>query len=131
MSLHIYIDTIPHAEQRYPTVGDYWETTLRAGTKTREVRISEMGNADYEFLVSIHEQIEQHLCEKRGVTEASITSFDMEFEAKRTPESLDEPGDDLKAPYHKEHVFATWIERLVAQELGVNWDTYNDKVNSL
>jgi hypothetical protein len=128
--LHIYIDTIPHKDQRYPTCGDYWEVTIEDKPVT-EVRISELPERDYEFLVAIHELVELHLCSKRGVNIEDIDRFDKAFEASRTPESFDEPGDDLKAPYHKEHVFATWIERLVAQELGVNWDTYNNAVNNL
>lgn len=131
VSLHIYIDTIPHAEQRYPTVGDYWHPKLSGGTETTQVRVSDMGNTDYEFLVAIHELVELHLCKKRGISVEAIDKFDIAFEASRKPESFDEPGDDLSAPYHKEHVFATWIERLVAQEMGVNWDTYNEVVNSL
>jgi hypothetical protein len=131
VALHIYIDTIPHAEQRYPTVGDYWNELLPGGTPKTEVRISDMANEDYEFLVALHELVEQHLCKMRGISVETIDAFDIQFEAVRQPESFDEPGDALNAPYHKEHVFATWIERLVAHEMGVDWDAYNNIVNSL
>ena len=131
MGLHIYIDTIPHAEQRYPTVGDYWEDALVSGETKREVRVSDMSNEDYEFLVAIHEQIEQHLCKKRGISEQSITDFDVKFENSRTSESLAEPGNHPDAPYHKEHVFATEIERRLAEELGIDWATYDKFVDSL
>jgi hypothetical protein len=167
MSLHIYIDTILHNEQRYPTVGDYWESQLTAPSQSvlvvksslvvessarsaetrettttdssiqegvvevRRIKVSEMGNSDYEFLVAIHEAIEQHLCKKRGISEEAITAFDTQFEASRAAENVDEPGNDLKAPYHKEHLFSTWIERLVAKELGIDWDVYDNVVNSL
>lgn len=129
--LHIYIDTIPHAEQRYPTVGDYWHPTLVGGTKTTEIRISEMPSDDFEFLVAMHELVEMWLCKKRGITVEAIDKFDIAFEASRPEGNTDEPGDDLKAPYHKEHVFATWIERLIAHELSVNLDEYNNAVNAL
>jgi hypothetical protein len=36
----------------------------------------------------------------------------------------EEPGDDLRAPYHCEHVFATKVERMLAREMGVDWDAY-------
>ena len=39
---------------------------------------------------------------------------------------LDEPGDTLQAPYHKEHMFAEKIERSVADELGVDWKEYSE-----
>ncbi len=132
MSLHIYIDTIPHSEQRYPTVGDYWHTSNKScGYKKIEVRVSNMENPDYEFLVAIHELIEAYLTKKRGITEELITDFDIKFEESRTPESTDEPGDHPNAPYRKEHFFATTIERLAAAELGVDWMAYSAKINSL
>jgi hypothetical protein len=130
--LHIYIDTIPHDEQRYPTVGDYWHPVLPGGTMTTEIKVSDMGNPDYEFLVALHEQIEAHLCMKRGISDEAITSFDIKFENERTDNMLfDEPGNSKDAPYHKEHVFATSIEKLVAAEIGVSWDDYDTAVNSL
>jgi hypothetical protein len=54
----------------------------------------------------------------------------MAYEAKRKPGDTSEPGDDAKAPYHREHVFATKIERLLAVELGVNWRDYDREVSS-
>jgi hypothetical protein len=41
-----------------------------------------------------------------------------------------EPGDDPRAPYHKQHVFAENIERLLAAELGVDWSAYDKEVSS-
>lgn len=132
MALHIYIDTIPHAEHRYPTVGDYWRVKNSAfGLERLEVRVSALGNEDYEFLVAIHELIEEHLTRKRGISEASITAFDVAFEAVRTTDSIDEPGDHPDAPYRYEHFFATSIERLIAAELGVDWMAYSAKIESL
>ncbi len=133
MALHIYIDTIPHSEQRYSTVGDYWWPPVqRTGmTERLEVRVSDMGNEDYEFLVAIHELIEAHLTRMRGISEDEITAFDVAFEAARTTDSIDEPGDHPDAPYRYEHFFATSIERLIAAELGVDWMAYSAKIESL
>jgi hypothetical protein len=130
--LHIYIDTIPHVEQRYPTVGDYWvQPGLDTFPTRHEIRVSEMQDRDYEFLVALHELVEMYLCEKRGISEESITQFDKDFESKRAKGNVDEPGNSLAAPYHAEHIFATTIEQLVAAELGVNWDDYDKTVNEL
>lgn len=119
--------TIPHAEQRYPTVGD-WSV---APDGTRTFSVSDMGNKDFEFLVLIHEMIEQHLCEKRGISADRVDEFDTIYEKTRPDGDTSEPGDDPLAPYYREHQMATAIERLLAVELQVDWNEYNDKVNSL
>jgi hypothetical protein len=124
----VEILTIPYAEQRYPTCGDYWHDIH--GT---HYRINDMGNEDYEFLVSIHEQIEQHLTKRRGLTEPEIMAFDVMWEKEREAgqhEENEEPGHDTRAPYHKEHVLAETIERLLAVEMGISWPKYEFSVNA-
>jgi hypothetical protein len=123
--LKIHIETIPHGEHRYPMVGDYWDDP----DGTLQVRVSEMGDPRYEFLVTIHELIEKELCRQRGISEPEITRFDLQFEEECKQGLHDpdeEPGDDPSAPYHREHVFATKLERMLACEMGVDWDTYEE-----
>ena len=122
--MKINIEVIPHDKQRYETVGDYWVD--EAGTQ--QVRISDMGNDNYAFLVAMHELTELYLCQKRGIKEPDIMAFDEAFEAARQPGNEDEPGDDPKAPYRKEHFTATTIERIIAAELGVDWGEYDKAV---
>lgn len=93
-------------------------------------KVSEM-NADYEFLVLMHEMVEWYLTQKRGITEHDITAFDIEFERERAQGNVDEPGDHPEAPYRREHRFAENIERLIAAELGVDWAIYNKTVEGL
>lgn len=122
------LSVIPHSEHRYPTVGDW-----RPGTPD-EVIVSDMHNEDYEFLVMIHELLEFYLCKKRGIRDQDVTAFDVQFEKERDKglhTIADEPGDSPLAPYFREHQFATAIERVLARELGVDWDTYSDIVESL
>jgi hypothetical protein len=88
--MRILIDTIPHEDQRYPTVGD-WQFT----------------KGDF------------------GRGEDMLDKFDKDFDGEG------EPGDDPTAPYHREHVFATKIERMLAEELGIDWDAYDKTVNAL
>lgn len=121
------IKTVDHHEQRYPTVGDYFTNTVGM----RIINVSRMDNPDYEFLVALHELIESHLVQKRGIPDSSIDWYDTEYERTRAAGDESEPGDDPGAPYHREHRFATIIERLVAHELGVDWWNYERKVNSL
>lgn len=128
--MKIIIETIRHEDQRYITVGDWFfekDGTLR-------IKVSDMKNWKYEFLVAYHELIEVMLCKDRKISQKSVDSFDINFEKEREQGKHgleDEPGDDPKAPYRKEHFFATNIERLTADELGVNWEKYNDTVVNL
>lgn len=127
--MKISIETILHEEQRYPTVGDY--QTDEHGTY---VRVSDMGNEDYEFLVALHELVELYLAKKRGITDEAIDAFDMQFERDREAglhTEDEEPGDDAGCPIRKEHFFATNIERMVALELGVDWTEYDKTVIGL
>lgn len=125
--MRVNIETIPHELQRYPTVGDYWQEG-----DIEQVRISAMRDWRFEVLVTIHELVEMALTRKRGISEAAITEFDVGFEADRL-EGLrtGEPGDDPKAPYRREHIFATNLERLLAAELDVDWPEYESYVDSL
>lgn len=128
--LRINIETIPHDEQRYPTVGDYWEDA----DGTLQVRVSDLGDRRCEFLIALHELVEFELCRQRGITEREITAFDMQFEkeiAAGIRDDDEEPGDDAGAPYHREHVFATKVERMVATEMRVDWDDYEDRLHAL
>jgi hypothetical protein len=118
--MKIDIDTIEHKEQVYDTCGNYWEDD-----GVRFIRVSQMEDEKFEFLVVLHELIEQELCQVRGIATADIDKFDQEFTGEG------EPGDAEFSPYKKEHFFSTSIERLMAAELGVEWQEYEAKINSL
>ena len=53
--LHIIIDTIPHSEQRHPTVGD-WQID-KAGNL--HITVSKMSRQDFEIGVAIHELVQR------------------------------------------------------------------------
>lgn len=121
--LNIEIKTIDKNLHRYETCGDYFD--LNGVT---HIRVSEMGDSDSEFLVALHELCEWYLTKRRGISEESITKFDVEFERNRSDNS--EPGDSWDSPYRKEHRFAENIERMVAHELGVDWHEYDKKISN-
>jgi len=124
----IVFKAIDHKDHRYDTVGDWF-----VDGDIQHFRVSKM-NSVYEFLVLIHEMIEWFLCKQHGISEESVTAFDLQFEERRKLglEREDaEPGDDRKAPYHKEHRFATKIEKLVARALRVSWKNYDNRIMSL
>ena len=120
------IQTIPHIQQRYDTVGDFWEE----GDVTH-LRISEMSDTRYEMLVLIHELVEYFLCKLAGVDLKATDDFDIEFEKNRVEGNVDEPGDDQRAPYFMQHQLATVVERVFAVMLGVMWKDYEKEVLSL
>ena len=121
MSLIIEVKTIPQSDHRYPTLGDYV-----GHEKLRFIQVSDIGHAKYEFLIAIHELIEQALCLERGIAEEEITKFDIAFE-KSGKEG--EPGDDPLAPYHREHVYATAVEISLCKELGLDPNAYDRYLN--
>ena len=122
------IAQVPHGKQRYETVGDW------IPGKPAQIRVSKMRDQRYVFLVALHEMIEYELCKMHGITDREVVAFDTNFEAERLMNlhPMDaEPGDHPKAPYKEEHVFATAIERMVAQKMGVSWSDYEKTVLSL
>lgn len=125
--MRIEIQTIPHSSQRYETVGDF----LLDDDGAIQVRVSEMGNDDYAFLVAIHELVELWLCRKRNISFEAIDAFDIAFEAARPEGDLSEPGDDPKSPYRDMHCLATGVERMLCAALGLSWAEYDAAVNAL
>ena len=121
------VKVIPHEQQRYNTVGDYF--TDEDGVE--QFRISLLAENKYEHLAMIHEIVERVLTFHAGVTNDAIDQFDIAFEKRREKEILGEPGDDPKAPYYRMHQIATIVERIVAAELGVDWHQYELSLNDL
>lgn len=132
--MKILIETIPHDQQRYPTVGD-WEFLqppfVKEGDVGISIKISELGDWRMEACVAIHEAIEVLMCKQNGVTQQAVDDFDMTYEKARKEGDESEPGDDAKAPYYKEHQIATGVERILAVELGLDWNSYENKIQSL
>lgn len=116
----INVRTIPNEEQRYETCGDYWFEEGRV-----EIRVSDLGNEDMNFLVALHELVEAWLIKKKGVSEPEIVAFDIKHV------DAEDPGSLPDAPYYKQHKIATAIEMLICMELGINWEDYDNAVNAL
>jgi hypothetical protein len=125
--MDIHIKIIEHKKQRYPTVGDWFFDD----NGDLQIRVSRMNDGRHETLVAIHELIEAFLCDEANIDQTDVDKFDMEFEQKRVVGNEDEPGDSSKAPYYKQHQFATGIERILAAEVEVDWGDYGNEVGSL
>lgn len=124
------IETIPHDQQRYPTVGDWFYDA----EGNLYIKVSKLSDTKREFLVKLHEYVEVKLCEEAGITQQQVDEFDVMFEDEREKgiHSIDdEPGDDPRAPYRKQHFIATTIERIAAEALAVDWESYADEVANL
>ena len=119
--LKIIIKTIPHAQQNYDTVGDYFLSP----DGWLMINISDLGDWKEEILVAIHEIEEYALIKSRGIPIEDIDRWDMGYVGEG------EPGDDKDSPYHREHVFATKHEKELAHELEVDWELYEQHVGAL
>ena len=127
--LKVEIKSIPHKRHRYPGAGDYWDEK-----DWKIIRVSEMEDPRYEVLVALHEFVESFLCDLRGIFEQEITRFDVMFEEERENGfhfDREEPGNDKRCPYRREHRWATRIERLMAWQMKVSWKEYSEAVNAL
>lgn len=122
---NINIKTIPHSDQLYDTAGDYYWKNGNI-----QVMVSDMHDADYEFAILIHELVEIHLCLRDGVTLEASTEFDVEW-LKGKHKKGDEPGDDPKCPYYKQHQMATVIEKKLIKLLGRSWKEYVELAENL
>ncbi len=122
----ICIESIPHREQPYDTVGDYFS---RPGVGII-IHVSAMPNEQFERLVALHELVEKILTDAHGISDAAVDAFDRAYEAKRQPGDDSEPGDDPTAPYYAEHQVASAMERRVADALGVDWAQYEQAIQA-
>lgn len=117
--MRIEIKTIEPAAMRYPTAGD-WEWLPDGALK---LTVPDYGTRPHSaLLVAIHELAEAFLCRRDGVREEDVTAFDVD-----NPH-LEEPGDDPRAPYHRQHQVAMALESHLASVLDVDWDRHNQWV---
>lgn len=119
---------VDHKDQRYNTIGD-WKFHKELSLL---IKVSRTSDIRYSYLIAVHELIEAMLCENDGITQEEVDQFDMNWE-KPLPEinNYSEPGDDPRSPYYNQHQFASAIEMLLAQRLGVNWARYEEEINKL
>ena len=124
--LLLKIELIPHEEQRYLTAGD-WKIDADGAIC---IKVSDTGLRMDALLVGIHEAVEAILCDAHNVLESDVDAFDIEF-CKTHDLEKEEPGEDCKAPYRREHATADVVERIMALEAEVVWREYDNRVNAL
>lgn len=116
----VFVRPVPHEFQRYDTVGDWW-----VADREINIRVSHTPDWRHGMLVAVHELVEALLCHHRGIDQDAVTAFDMDYATDS------EPGDDPRAPYHAEHRFAEKVERMLCDEMGLDWDDYLSAVDAL
>lgn len=139
--MKITIETIPHQQQRYETVGDWYYDQ----NGDLIIRVSDLGDWRENAMVGVHELVEVLIAKHRGITVEQVDKFDMEYEAKRERAIAEagrnkdrvelllvpEPGDDPACPIRHEHSVATGVERILAALLEVDWEPYATKIEHL
>lgn len=114
------------SQMRYKTVGD-WYSEIDKETNAEKVIIStvDMGDMAMNFLVLTHEFVEYMLCNADGISQEAVDEYDFEYQDEQTETEL---GENEDAPYHKQHMIADGVERILCQLLGVEWNAYATKV---
>ena len=74
--LNINIKTIPHDQQRYDTVGDYWMDHVSGEL---QIRVSDMSNWRYEALVAFHELAEYLQITHQEILIDEIDRYDIQI----------------------------------------------------
>ena len=60
--MRIQIETVPHAQQRYETTGDWWWDP----DDTLQMRVSALADWRHSVLIAVHELVEALLCKAQG-----------------------------------------------------------------
>lgn len=112
--MNIVIEFIPHARQRYDTVGDWYYNGY--GILCIKVSNDHTGYLDPKLqeAVALHELTEALLCAHAGVTQKMVDDFDFAWDPQ--DELQEEPGENPGAPYHDQHMIADIVERIYIQE---------------
>lgn len=126
--LQINVKVINHKQQRYNTIGDWiWKYKSELDTLVLDIYVSDLGDNKMNALIAIHELVEAVLCRFNDpeITGEEVDKFDMSH-----PE-LEEPGDNLEAPYCTQHLVASDIEKMIAGRLKINWEDYERRIKEL
>jgi hypothetical protein len=127
--MKIFIETIPHEDQRYNTCGDWVFNKDNSLT----IRISETANFKWNCALILHELVEALTCRANSVTTEQVDAFDLTWKPFG---SFEEPGEDPRSPYFAEHNEASLIEQQLFDFMSDGaepdeWDSYEAKLEEL
>ncbi len=140
----VVIELIDHKDQRYETAGDWFRGQIGGlGTRDggqliprhikmgecelviRASRLKSDPNNFFSLAVAYHELGEALACIANDIDEHAIDEFDVSYKG------YGEPGDDPRAPYSRQHRFATACESILIGAMGLSWGLYEKAINSL
>lgn len=119
--MNVVLRSAPQHRIRADQVGDWW----CFGENQFTIHVLETLSPEAQFAVAIHELVEAYLCRKDGVSDEVVSAFDEHYEAERKEgkhNEDDEPGDDSRSPYRKQHRAATFVERAVCHVLNIPFE---------
>lgn len=119
---NINYKTIPQNRMRYKDAGDWFDS--KDGW---EIRVPELMNMDYEFMIFIHEAIERYLVHKIGMSVDYVDGW-----IKREIIDKNDYGSGAMnkgMPHRSCHIFATQIEKQICRKLGISWRKYSKDVD--
>jgi|SRR5579863_1212770 len=129
----VNIQVIPHEQQRYPTLGDFWWDEYG----NLQIRISDLGDWRMNMGVAYHEFMESMFMKYNNISEPEQFTFDNWWEDQYNKglvtDGSDEPGfsKDPKNCYRDEHNIADYLEHAFITRLGVDINKYRKKQESL
>jgi hypothetical protein len=109
-------------KMRYDTVGDWQFNHEKLVIKVADPEYTPVMSV---LLVALHELVEAILCDADGISQQAVDAWD------KTHADDDDPGGNPAAPYHKQHMAAELIERLMAKFLGVSWHQHDKTVEHI
>lgn len=121
--MNINIQVIENKDHRPGISGADWYYDQKGDL---QVRVSKMSDWRREMILAFHEASEAIMCRHNGVTVQAVDDYDRPFEEKK--DNVTNVGDRTDCPYRREHCFASAIERILAGELEVPWQDYDDEL---
>jgi len=122
--MKILIETIPHYDQRYDTCGD-WQFNAEGNL---HIKVSEMGDWRFNFLIARHELDEAMLCKLHNITQEQVDEYDNKHPNEA---GSDDFSDNFDALYYNQHCDALAAEWIMSRLLYVDWKEYTKKLEKL
>jgi hypothetical protein len=122
--MKITLEIIPHEKQRLGVIGDWFFEP----NGDLVVRVSEMGDWKYNFLVLRHEMDEAMLCKLAGITTEMVDEDQANASDDDEPDSFSGyPGARLQNQ-HNDALAAEWV---MSRLLGVDWTEYGNAADKV
>ena len=122
----ITIEFIPHSEQRLPgCIGGDWYFDPGGNLV---VKVSDMNDWRYNFLVARHEMDEAILCKNAGITTEMVDADELNAKPTDDPDSFSGYPNSCYQNQHNDALAAEWV---MSRLLGVIWEEYSKAFSSL